>query len=192
MVQCNERPNHCLGRSISAFFCLTTKHLFNFLSTILFSARGHVVWSDAGRASMSQKRSSQLGASGAVAIPTQPPGPTVPPGSPYPLPHALPRMPRYFVRAPFSVQTPVERSERVAGCWAVRARANTLSLGVWHFTLRFVLPRSWVGYPCQRPKGCGMQSPLGPKVYPKPTSIPLGWGLRMPRYPRGGSPALPC
>ena len=57
-----------------------------------------------------------------------------------------PRMPRYFVRAPFSLQTPVERSERVAGRWAVRARANPLSLGVWHFTLRFVLPRSWVGY----------------------------------------------
>ena len=45
--------------------------------------------------------------------------------------------------------------------------ANPLSLGVWHFTLRFVLPRSWVGYPSRRPKGCGMQSPSGPKVYPK-------------------------
>ena len=67
----------------------------------------------------------------------------------------------------FPLQTPVERSERVAGCWAVRARANPLSLGVWHFTLRFVLPRSWVGYPSRRPKGCGMQSPSGPKVYPK-------------------------
>ena len=33
-----------------------------------------------------------------------------------------------------SLQTPVERSERVAGCWAVRARANPLSLGVWQFT----------------------------------------------------------
>ena len=54
----------------------------------------------------------------------------------------------------------------MAGCWAVRARANPLSLGVWHFTLRFVLPRSWVGYPRRRPKGCGMQSPSGPKVYP--------------------------
>ena len=31
-----------------------------------------------------------------------------------------------------------QRSERVAGCWAVRARAHPLSLGVWHFTLRFV------------------------------------------------------
>ena len=48
-------------------------------------------------------------------------------------------------RAPFSLQTPVERSERLAGCWAVRARANPLSLGVWHFTLRFVLPWSRVG-----------------------------------------------
>ena len=26
---------------------------------------------------------------------------------------------------------------------------------------------SWVGYPSRRPKGCGLQSPLGPKVYPK-------------------------
>ena len=69
-------------------------------------------------------------------------------------------------RAPFSLQTPVERSERLAGGWAVRARANPLSLGVWHFTLRFVLPRSWVGHPSRRPQGCGMQSPSGPKVYP--------------------------
>ena len=29
------------------------------------------------------------------------------------------------------------------------------------------MPRSWVGYPSRRPKGCGMQSPSGPKVYPK-------------------------
>ena len=65
-----------------------------------------------------------------------------PPRVPQPFPH-------YFFRAQFSLQTPVERSERVAGCWAVRARANPLSLGVWHFTLRFVLPRSWVGYPCR-------------------------------------------
>ena len=28
-------------------------------------------------------------------------------------------------------------------------------------------PRSWVGYPSRRPTGCGMQSPSGPKVYPK-------------------------
>ena len=54
----------------------------------------------------------------------------------------------------------------MAGGWTVRVRANPLSLGVWHFTLRFVLPRSWVGYPSRRPKGCGMQSPSGPKVYP--------------------------
>ena len=69
-------------------------------------------------------------------------------------------------RAPFSLQTPVERSERLAGCWAVRARANPLSLGVWHFTLRFVLPGSRVGYPRpQQPKGeAGPCShPLDPK-----------------------------
>ena len=49
----------------------------------------------------------------------------------------------------------------------VRARANPLSVGVWHFTLRFVLPRVGLATPSRRPKGCGVQSPLGPKVYPK-------------------------
>jgi hypothetical protein len=34
-----------------------------------------------------------------------------------------------FIRSPFFQQTPVERSERVARCWAVRAQANPLSLG---------------------------------------------------------------
>ena len=38
-------------------------------------------------------------------------------------------------------------------------------------TLRFILPRSWVGYPSRRPKGCGMQSPSGPKVYPKSDAV---------------------
>ena len=32
-------------------------------------------------------------------------------------------------------------------------------------------PRSWVGYPSRRPKGCGMQSPSGPKVYPKTYTV---------------------
>ena len=71
----------------------------------------------------------------------------------------------------FRSLTPVEHSERLAGCWAVRARANPLSLGVWHFTLRFVLPGSWVGHPsatAAERRGWAMQSPLGPKVYPKP------------------------
>jgi hypothetical protein len=53
-----------------------------------------------------------------------------------------------FFRSPFSLQTLVERSERLAGCWAVRARANPLSLGVWHFTLRFVL------------RGAGLATPV--------------------------------
>ena len=69
----------------------------------------------------------------------------------------------------------------MAGGWAVRARANPLSLGVWHFTLRFVLPRSWVGYPSRRPKGCGMQSPSGPKVYPKFALLPHGMQEWSPR-----------
>jgi hypothetical protein len=71
---------------------------------------------------------------------------------------------RYFVRALFPR---VDRSERASGSWAVRARANPLSLGVWHFTLRFIFP----GVGCRRLKGCGMQSPSGPKVY-----------LTMPEY----------
>ena len=42
---------------------------------------------------------------------------------------------------------------------------DTHEIYLEHFTLRFVLPRSWVGYPRRRPKGCGMQSPSGPKVW---------------------------
>ena len=84
----------------------------------------------------------------------------------------------------------------MAGCWAVRARANPLSLGVWPFTLRFVLPRSWVGYPGRRPQGCGMQSPSGPKVYPKsfPSSSSSSSSSPFQRHFRGvGQPlrALP-
>ena len=51
-----------------------------------------------------------------------------------------------FLGVPIPALGPFECSERVAGGWAVRARANPLSLGVWPFTLRFILPRSWVGY----------------------------------------------
>ena len=104
-------------------------------------------------------------------------------------------------RAPFSLQTPVERSERVAGCWAVRARAHPLSLGVWHFTLRFVLPGSWVGHPsatAAERRGWAMQSPSGPKVYPKQARLrvytsavqaasPPSWGR--PSLRRGRSPS---
>ena len=107
-----------------------------------------------------------------------------PPLAPTPGAHRAPGLPalsssrtsshtRFSVRAPFSLQTLVERSERLAGGWAVRARANPLSLGVWHFTLRFVLPGSWVGYPsatAAERQGWDMQSPSGPKVYPKSTA----------------------
>ena len=40
------------------------------------------------------------------------------------------------------------------------------SLAVWHFTLRFVLPGSWVGHPsatAAERRGWAMQSPSGPK-----------------------------
>ena len=68
-----------------------------------------------------------------------------------------------FVRAPFSLQTPVERSERVAGCWAVRARANPLSLGVWHFTLRFVWPGVGLATRAEGRKAVACSRPLDPR-----------------------------
>ena len=55
---------------------------------------------------------------------------------------------------------------------------------VWHFTLRFVLPRSLVGYPSRRPKGCGMQWPSGPKVYRRPK----GYAMQSPTGPK----VYPC
>ena len=36
-----------------------------------------------------------------------------------------------------------------------------------HFVVRE--ERRVIGYPSRRPQGCGMQSPSGPKVYPKST-----------------------
>jgi len=68
-----------------------------------------------------------------------------------------------FLRSPFSMQTPVERSERLVGCWTFRARVNPLFLGVWHFTLRFALPGVGLATPGRK---AVMQSPTGPKVYP--------------------------
>ena len=98
-----------------------------------------------------------------VAAPLRSP-PTVPPGCPPSLPHAPPRMPRYFVPAPSSLQTPVERSERVAG-WAVRARANPLSLRVWHFTLRFVLPGVGLAIPLGCPHSLSHAPPRMPRYF---------------------------
>jgi hypothetical protein len=63
----------------------------------------------------------------------------------------------------FPLQTPVERSERVAGCWAFRARANPLSVGVWHFTLRFVLPGVGLATRAEGRKAVVCSSPLDPK-----------------------------
>ena len=68
-----------------------------------------------------------------------------------------------FFRAPFSLQTPVERSECVAGCWTVRARANPLSLGVWPFTLRFVLPGVGLATRADGRKAVVCSRPLDPK-----------------------------
>ena len=70
-----------------------------------------------------------------------------------------------FIRSPFSPPrlTPVERSERVAGWWAVRARANPLSLGVWHFTVRFVLPGVGLATRAESRKAVVCSHPLDPK-----------------------------
>jgi hypothetical protein len=62
-----------------------------------------------------------------------------------------------------STYPPAERSERVAGCWAVRARANPLSLGVWHFTLRFVLPGVGLATRAEGRKAVACSRPLDPK-----------------------------
>ena len=50
-----------------------------------------------------------------------------------------------------------------------RDTENRLLFSIFLLCLRrlFCLAWSWVGYPSRRPKGCGMQSPSGPKVYPK-------------------------
>jgi len=105
------------------------------------------------------------------------PGPTVPPGCPHSLPHTPPRMPRYFVGALFSLQTLVDRSERVEGCWCWSTSKSDFPRGLaLHPEVHFAW--SWVGYPSRRPKGCGVQSPLGPKVYPIKQRTTQSW--RMP------------
>ena len=68
-----------------------------------------------------------------------------------------------FIRSPFPLRTPVERSERVAGCWSARARANPLSLWVWHFTLRFVLPGVGLATRAEGRKAVACSHPLDPK-----------------------------
>ena len=57
---------------------------------------------------------------------------------------------------PFFLQTPVTRSKRLAGGWAVRAPfPSGLAL---HPEVRFAWELGWLPF---------MQSPFGPKVYPK-------------------------
>ena len=46
-------------------------------------------------------------------------------------------------------------------------QANPLSLGVWHFTLRFILPGVGLATPGRK---AVMQSPTGPKIYPNTLS----------------------
>ena len=46
---------------------------------------------------------------------------------------------------------------------------GTLFCNLLEDSMRLHLQPSWVGYPSRRPKGCGVQSPLGPKVYPTAT-----------------------
>ena len=71
-------------------------------------------------------------------------------------------------REPFFPQTPVDLN--VPSAWRGVGLLGHPSLAVWHFTLRFVLPGSWVGHPsatAAERRGWAMQSPSGPKVYPK-------------------------
>ena len=74
---------------------------------------------------------------------------------------------RALIRRPWM---PPEPSYLVGGFGALENKIDNLDNLE---TLRFVLHRSWVGYPSRRPKGCGMQSPSGPKVYPKERGSPV-------------------
>jgi hypothetical protein len=58
-------------------------------------------------------------------------------------------------------------NERLAGCWTVRARANPLSLEVWHFTLRFVLHGVGLATPVDlERRAVADRTQSLPKVYP--------------------------
>ena len=65
---------------------------------------------------------------------------------------------------------PADSVDFVPSAWRSVGLLGHPSLAVQPFTPRFVLPGSWVGYPsatAAKRQGWAMQSPSGPKVYPK-------------------------
>ena len=77
----------------------------------------------------------------------------------------------------------------VPSAWRGVGLLGHLSLAVWHFTLRFVLPGSWVGHPSpQRPKGKAVacSHPLDPKS--TQSSLPPSSRLPLPRIRSEGQP----
>ena len=70
---------------------------------------------------------------------------------------------------PIARHFPCRLRSNVPSAWRGVGLLGHLSLVVWHFTLRFVLPGSWVGHPsatAAERRGWVKQSPSGPKVYP--------------------------
>ena len=100
-----------------------------------------------------------------------------PPLAPTPGAHRAPGLPALsssctssHATCPIARRFPCRLRSNVPSAWRGVGLLGHLSLGVWHFTLRFVLPGSWVGYPratAAERQGWDMQSPFGPKVYPK-------------------------
>ena len=102
---------------------------------------------------------------------------------------------------PIARRFPCRLRSNVPSAWRGVGLLGHLSLAVWHFTLRFVLPGSWVGHPsatAAERRGWAMQSPSGPKVYPKQARLrvytsavqaasPPSWGR--PSLRRGRSPS---
>ena len=70
----------------------------------------------------------------------------IPQGCPHSLPHAPPRMPNFYSASSkpcrFRLSVP-----SAAGWRTVLSRSIPLSLGVWHFTLRFVFPKVGLATP---------------------------------------------
>ena len=65
----------------------------------------------------------------------------MPPGCRHSLPHSPPGMLRFYSANCIPCQFQWSASDRLEGWQSVRARANTFSLEVYHFTLRYVQPK---------------------------------------------------
>jgi len=96
-------------------------------------------------------------------------------GLPAPSPSRTSSHATQFFCSTYTMQTPVEHSERLSGCGALRARANPLFLEVWHLTPRFALP------------GVGLATPVDVErravtgLDPKTTSVVSGISRPRPR-----------